>query len=194
MNIVKPEDVWGLLASRPSSSPYCRVKLAENEDEDVQVFLLYDNGSLEVEVFCNGEMTYNNTVDSKDGCEDEVRWVYEYVFPDLYGKQFNYTPEDFDPDYSDYSFEDLDPGEYEDDDLIQERESELYEAALAFLDVAMDKAYNVPSIREIEDFVDVFKDHCLKFIADEMDVDIYRPTVIKDSFDEEYLECYPYRS
>lgn len=151
------------------------IKLAEWENEEVEVHMLNSSGILLFEVYEEGDLVREDFVLSKEDAECTLREIYEEFFAMEYDSE--------DEEEEGYLFSE------EENEEIAAREASLTDAVFNFLEeVCPEESAELFNMEEIEDI----KDHFLEYLARKYSMDIYRPMVLEDENGEEFYTDYPY--
>ena len=185
MRAVNIDNLWDFCIESRGELSETTVEVGSNHNLGVSVYVTVepsDDDYFAIWVVQDGEEIFEEVFST----EEEALDVWDYI-RDFFLEQ---TPFDIIRDRGD-----LINGE----DRIYERETELDEAVIDFLDVAYSKAFfDQDAIDEIvnhfsEEIVDGVKNRVLSWLAKEYDDGIYRPCVMVDDEGNEFIENFPYR-
>lgn len=183
---VQPESVWGFYQEHIDTMETKMFKIAENTDFGIEIWIFVGIGlSVSVESD-DGQLEEINLI-TENNCETVIRQVYKQYLTDEYlklmlGDIYNYP--DIDEDIQ--SFLSLDR-----EDLIAERENELYDVTYDFLRTVVEDDISL-DIDKFEEICEDCKEHFLEYIYRKHNIDIHRPMELEDENGEDFFEEYPY--
>lgn len=191
VNIHIPADeVWSFFQKNKDRCTKEMIAIAENTDTEYAVYLTEENGYPTFSV-CKGDgkPEYEEGAISENDCTDTAKRCYlKYLFPVIVRNDKTTILEDEDAEDGFETRQDV-------EDAMYEREDELRLALCDFMQVALREGGDGVDIMDTYgvDMVDDILDFVLEYMATELCLDIYRPTIITDEETgcELYTE-YPY--
>lgn len=176
---LEPEDVWAYCESKPSLE-FRPESLASNDEYGISIDVsLSDNGNPEVTVYADFVVVYNEVMVSEQDCEESVKKIYDKYLSSSVISAIE---------------EQSGSNNYEKDarkDEIEEREIELFSAALEMLDVFTN---GINDNLDADHTVDVCEDlvDCIcEYLALKHGIYVRRPMWLSDS-DGDFFEEFPY--
>lgn len=189
---IPADEVWSFFQKNKDRCNEEMIAIAENTGTEYAVYLTEENGYPSFSV-CkgDGEPEYEEGAISENDCTDTAKRCYlKYLFPVIVrdDKTTILEEEDNEDDFG--TMQNM-------EDAIYEREDELRLALCDFIQVVLRESGDGVDIMDIYgvDMVDDILGFILEYMATELCLDIYRPTIVVD----EYTGCklyteYPYDS
>lgn len=186
---VTPEEMWSYFQEKKDVLQSGNmIGIASNELAGIEVFLECDNGHPLFSVYIDDEFEYSEMAMDEVDCRYTVGRIY-----DDYIRNYirNYIGKELDEIVEDVEEEEIPASTATIEDEIYERDVELDDALIDFLNVVLEKStYSFLSFSDDE--LQDMKDHFLEYIARKYDIDIYRPMYLEgENGTEEFFE-YPY--
>jgi hypothetical protein len=148
------------------------VEFAQNGDGETAC-LTSDNGSPCVQVYGVDGLVYQETAHFPGDLEEMADFVYTMLFPNGF-------------DASD------EPSLDEMEELVNEREADLYNAALQFLRELMQAPAEEIAEEDDGNFADSFLEDVCQLLSSEYGVSVYRPSIEQEEDGEPFLVEFPY--
>jgi len=193
---IQPEDVWEFFQPRKKELKTKMLRIADNIDYGVKVFLTESAGHPKIVVEMDDEEVYSETCIGKEDTRETTNRVYNkyltsQVINEVFGEQEDDAADDADmpPDEEDYDEIELDRMEMEEE--IDEREMELDEAIYNFVETVLDAPLD-DFITNADEVYDDLKEHFLEYMARKWGLMIRRPMFLEDEAGEEFFEEFPY--
>lgn len=180
--LVEASDVWGLFQKEKEELSGHERKIADNPEFGAVVCLSEEQGKPNIIAYLDDEEVYEELCVSESDCKMTVQKFYdEYLTEKVLNRYFGEEEEE---DYT----------HLEEQTEIDERESELDDAVLYFLEIAMDMSgYTLDDFTdEADEIYEDVKDHFLEYLARKWGLPIRRPMYLEDEDGEEFFEEYPY--
>lgn len=170
MIYVEADDVIDVFFDRVYNTSESKV-IAESKEDKIQVLMYDDNGWPHLLVTEDSQPVDSVGIDDVEDAEKVINRIYrEYI-------EGNTPDEDFEGVRREIE--------------IEERQTELENAALDFMCVVLETEYKY-ALREIGDSLPEIVDGFLEYLYKKQDIDPYRPMVLVDENGEEFYEEYPY--
>lgn len=189
---IPADKVWDFFQKNKDRCSKEMIAIAENTDTEYAVYLTEENGYPSFSV-CKGDEApeYEEGAISESDCTDTAKRCYlKYLFPVIVRDDKTTILEEEDSEDGFETRQDM-------EDAMYEREDELRLALCDFMQVALQEGDDGVDIMDTYgvDMVDDILDFILEYMATELCLDIYRPTIIvdEDTGCELYTE-YPYDS
>lgn len=183
---IPADEVWSFFQKNKDRCSGEMIAIAENTDTEYVVYLTEEDGYPLFSV-CKGddEPEYEEGAISVQDCTDTAKHCYmRYLLPVVVGNDETAILE-----------EDEELARQDIEDIMYEREDELRLALCEFLQVVLQEGKDGVDVMDIYGtaMVDEALDDILEYIATELRLDVYRPTIITDAESgcEIYTE-YPY--
>ncbi len=173
----EPQDVWikfmSLIYASQEEDPLCII--AEDEAIGVEIYASSDEKTgfpkPKITVLEDGEEVFAETCMTYQDCTDTV----QYTFDIYLGKESVVSGDEYE--------------EFERDEMIANRESDLDDAVYQMLDVFLENSENGVVIPDF--LIDDVKEHICEYLARQKAIDIWRPMYLEDE-DGEFFEEFPY--
>lgn len=172
---VEAEDVWKYFQNNKLKLGKTAEAIAENDEFGVVIYLSEERGLPMFEVDADGYQYHEESAVSANDCRETVQMLYD-----------KYLTEKFLMD-DDEEYESL----LDIEDQIAERELELDDAVISFLDVVLDEDSSMLGA-ELDDIVEDVKDHICEYLARKHELPVRRPMILEDDDGDEFFEEYPY--
>lgn len=179
-----PEEVWGLFESNKSFLLTKYVKIAENTETEIVVWLTAEQNDVEVlpsiVVFLDDAEFYSEEAINPRDCEQTVTKIY-YEYLDtarLIDHLTEKEPDEYDPDL--YG-------------QIEERENELSMVVEDFVDNLL--GYSLCAevgYKKADEIREDLLDHICEYLHHVHEVSVYRPMVLVDDKGNEFISEFPY--
>lgn len=177
---LSPCEIWSYFQKHKQEIEKNEYIIAENEEYGVTVWLTSEEGFPCLIVTADGYQYAEITAVSEKDCEEKAEKIYD-----------DYLTEKF--------IEKSEEDEYtylEQQDMIYEREAELDEAVILFIDIVLEKdaglALGIDG-EKLDDLYEDVKDHFLEYLARKYEFPIRRPMVLEDDESgEDFFVEYPY--
>lgn len=193
---IQPEDIWEFFQPRKKELKTKMLRIAENYDFGVKVFITESAGHPKFVVEMDDEEVYSETCVGKEDARETVNRIYNkyltsQVINEVFGEHESDGADDVDmPPDEDY--DDIELTRMEQEEEIDEREMALDEAIYDFVQVVMDEDALEDCVTNADEIYDDLKEHFLEYMARKWGLIIRRPMFLEDENEEEFFEEYPY--
>lgn len=176
--IIEPHDIWDYFQKNKNDLIDLMHEIASNFEFGITIYLTEENDLPRVTVFADDDEVYSEVFISPEDCLKSSKWVYdEYLTENVVGILSG--------DDEAYNTQiDL-------EDQIFEREIELDNALISFLDIVCEEDMCTAYYLE-PDVLDDVKEHFLEYLARKWGVPIRRPMYLEDEDGKDFFEEYPY--
>jgi len=175
--ILEPSEVWDYFQANKPRLRCAEHEIASNDEYGISIYLT-DDGHVEPEIVveADGTEVYSETCISSKDCAITVRDIYDKYLTDEVISVLSTLADD---------------ESSEQEDAIFERETELDEAVMAFIDTATECSIYSDILNDEELLSDV-KEHFLEYLYRKWELPIRRPMFLEDEDGNEFYEEYPY--
>lgn len=173
--------VWDYAFMVPPNTEVC---IARNSDFGVEIMFSRsskDSKSICITVYVDDQEEEMREVSSSKECQEEVDNLCDFYLTGMFALG--------DDSASEAAYDDISM-----DCIVEERENELDDALMAFLESTLSEDDFTKFIEDnlFDDTFEEIKDDFLIYLAFKRGFKIYRPTVLNRDNGEEYLELFPY--
>lgn len=182
--IVQASEVWDLFQRKREFLETNQMKIAENNEFGVEIFLEESRGKPNIIAYLDDDEIYSELCMSESDCEITVQMFYdEYLTEKIINKYFGEQEDGC-------AYDGL--THFEKQSEIDSREAELDMAVEDFLSVALD-GFVLDDVVDISGVIcEDVKEHFLEYLARKWRLHIRRPMYLEDDGGEEFFEEYPY--
>lgn len=200
--VLSPMEVWAYAKDHRSELEAQGKRIAFDPETNTEIQIAVDAGMLMIFVYRNGqEEYYEELLNCIDAAETVGRMYTTYIYgakqpgptskPEIDSKPAaDVEPEPEEPESDEIESDEPELDE-EAEDLIEERELELDDAAYDFLLVACGESLSISS-RETQEILEDIKDTVLPMLYKKHGIETYRPMYLIDDDGNEELSLYPY--
>lgn len=195
--LLSPLEVWAYAKNHRSELETQGKTIARNPETNTEIQIAVDAGMPMIFVIRDGrEEYYEELLNCIDAADTVSRMYTTYIYgtkqPESDSKPESDPPSAPDtppePDEQESDEEELDN---EAEEVIEERELELDDAAYDFLLVACGESLSINS-RETQKILEDIKDTVLPMLYEKHGIEVYRPMYIADDDGNEEFSLYPY--
>ena len=172
---LEPAKVWDYYQRNAGKLQSSMHEIASNDEFGVKIYITASSyGDAQVIVEMDDDREEITTVCSAEECERVCKSVYADYLTSAVVSSAGQAEDEIDR-------------ANEEDFLIEAREQELDDAVYNFLMDVLDEYQD-----DIDELVEMAKEHFLEFMAREMKLPVYRPMHLVDEDGEEFFSEYPY--
>lgn len=178
-------EIWEIFQKRKEYFRAHMEVIAENPEYDVVIYLSEEergtNMFPNIVVYIDNNEEYSEVAVSQYDCEHTVKEIYAEFLDEerLINHMLERDEEDRELD--------------EEQDMIETRETELYDAAADFLDILLNETLeHIVGYQEAEETREDLIDHICQYLYEEHGLSVYRPMILEDEDGEEFFEEFPY--
>ena len=181
----EPGELWDLFIEKKDYLKTHTIIIAENPEIDSTVFLTAEMIDGEyypsVTVWFEDAEVYSETVDNMLDLKEAAEDIYESYLSDDFMTQRYFATVDKEDEINDQQ------------DAIDQRECELYDAAADFLEVICNaKLSKIVSYSEADDICEDIVNRVCEHLYTEYNISVFRPMMLEDENGEEFYEKFPY--
>ena len=174
--MISASDVWDYFQKHKDDLQNTEHIIADNEEYGISISLSSENGLPCIIVTADGYQYAEERAVSATDCKETVKMLYDYYLTGKFA-----TGEE--------------PEGIDQNDMISERETELDEAIMLFLDTAIEADVAEFFGEETDEIVEDVKDHILEYLYKKHNISVRRPMILEDiETKEDFFEEYPYNS
>ena len=170
---VKPEDAWDFFKDQAKTLVHSYIPIAQADGGVTILMGVEYSGMPNIIVMVEGDVVMEELATGKEDLADTLEYVYSVYANDRgYATGLSDEPE------------------FDEEDVIEDRERELDMAFDALLEIVVEHQYDL--MMTYEDVIEDLKDLVCERLARKYNLDIYRPMILVDEDGEEFFEEYPY--
>lgn len=190
---IQPEEVWEFFQPKKKELKTKMLRIAENFDFGVKVFLTESAGHPKFVVEMDDEEVYSETCIGKEDTRETANRIYnKYLTSQVINEVFGELEDDdvdAPPDEEDY--DDIEITRMGEEEEIDDREMELDSAIYDFVSEVLDAPLE-DCVTNADEIYDDLKEHFLEYMARKWGLVIRRPMFLEDENEEEFFEEFPY--
>lgn len=180
-----PEDAWDFFQEHKFFLASKTIEIATNEETDYSVYMTEFYGLPYFMVYKGSKVLYTENATSSSSCLDVLSRIYTTYLVPVEEESSKFIQDEELNKKEDEVFSEF-------DDIIAERENELYLAMQDFLCVLFDCDANNLESYYGSDIIPALIDDVCTTMASDYSISVYRPTWIEDSTDHKTFEEFPY--
>lgn len=170
---VKPEDAWDFFKDQVKTLVHSYIPIAQADGGVTILMGVEYSGMPNIIVMVEGDVVMEELATGKEDLADTLEYIYSVYASDRgYATGLSDEPE------------------FDEEDVIEDRERELDMAFDALLEIVVEHQYDL--MMTYEDVIEDLKDLVCERLARKYNLDIYRPMILVDEDGEEFFEEYPY--